>query len=161
MAEITAAAVMALRDKTGLPMMECKKALLECGGNTEEAVEWLRKQGIKTQAMRADRETSTGRLAVFADPAKNVGTIIELKCESAPVANSPDFKALADPPPSSRSLICARAWAMRPMRGAGKRSQERFKWANQGIWQRGAGQPQGAPASPPGPLSNEITLRLR
>ncbi|NBV58907.1 MAG: translation elongation factor Ts, partial [Synechococcaceae bacterium WB4_2_0811] len=47
MAEITAAAVMALRDKTGLPMMECKKALQECGGNTEQAVEWLRKQGIK------------------------------------------------------------------------------------------------------------------
>ena len=96
MAEITAAAVMALRDKTGLPMMECKKALLECGGNTEQAVEWLRKQGVKTQAMRADRETSTGRLAVYADPAKNVGSIIELKCESAPVANSPDFKALAE-----------------------------------------------------------------
>ena len=96
MAEITAAAVMALRDKTGLPMMECKKALLECGGNTEQALEWLRKQGVKTQAMRADRETSTGRLAVYADPAKNVGTIIELKCESAPVANSQDFKALAE-----------------------------------------------------------------
>ena len=96
MAEITAAAVMALRDKTGLPMMECKKALLECGGNTEQAVEWLRKLGVKTQAMRADRETSMGRLAVYADPAKNVGTIIELKCESAPVANSPDFKALAE-----------------------------------------------------------------
>jgi len=96
MAEITAAAVMALRDKTGLPMMECKKALQECGGNTEQAVEWLRKQGVKTQAMRADRETSTGRLAVYADPTKNVGTIIELKCESAPVANSPDFKALAE-----------------------------------------------------------------
>jgi elongation factor Ts len=96
MAEITAAAVMALRDKTGLPMMECKKALGECGGNTDQAIEWLRKQGIKTQAMRADRETSTGRLAVFADPAKNVGAIIELKCESAPVANSPDFKALAE-----------------------------------------------------------------
>ncbi len=96
MAEITAAAVMALRDKTGLPMMECKKALSECGGNTEQAVEWLRKQGIKTQAMRADRETSTGRLAVFADPSKHVGAIIELKCESAPVANSPDFKAFAE-----------------------------------------------------------------
>ncbi len=96
MAEITAAAVMAHRDKTGLPMMECKKALLECGGNTAEAVEWLRRQGVKTQAMRADRETSTGRLAVYADPAKNVGTIIELKCESAPVANSQDFKALAE-----------------------------------------------------------------
>ncbi|MFM8634789.1 MAG: translation elongation factor Ts [Planctomycetia bacterium] len=92
MAEITAAAVMALREKTGLPMMECKKALAECGGDTEKAVDWLRKQGIKTQALRADRETSTGRLAVYTDLAKGVGTMIELKCESAPVANSPDFK---------------------------------------------------------------------
>jgi elongation factor Ts len=96
MPEITAAAVMALREKTGLPMMECKKALAECGGNTDEAVEWLRKQGIKTQSMRADRETSCGRLAVYTDPAKGVGAIIELKCESPPVAGSPDFKALCE-----------------------------------------------------------------
>ena len=96
MAEITAAAVMALREKTGLPMMECKKALAECGGNTEQAVEWLRKQGVKTQALRADREMSTGRLAVYADAAKGVGTMIELKCESAPVAGSPDFKDLVN-----------------------------------------------------------------
>jgi len=96
MAEITAAAVMALREKTGLPMMECKKALAECGGDTDQAVEWLRKQGIKTQSMRADRETSCGRLAVYADPAKGVGTIIEFKCESPPVAGSQDFKDLAN-----------------------------------------------------------------
>jgi len=92
LAEITAAAVMALRDKTGLPMMECKKALQECGGDTDQAVDWLRKQGIKTQALRADRETSTGRLAVYTDLPRGVGTMIELKCESAPVAGSPDFK---------------------------------------------------------------------
>jgi len=96
MAEITAATVMALREKTGLPMMECKKALKECGGNTDEAVEWLRKQGIKTQSMRADRETSCGRLAVYTDPAKGVAAIIELKCESPPVAGSPDFKAFCE-----------------------------------------------------------------
>jgi elongation factor Ts len=96
MAEITAAAVMSLREQTGLPMMECKKALQECGGDTAKAVEWLRKQGVKTQSMRADRETSCGRLAVFADPAKGVGTIIELKCESPPVAGSQDFKDLAN-----------------------------------------------------------------
>jgi len=96
MAAITAAAVMALREKTGLPMMECKKALSECGGDTEQAVEWLRKQGIKTQALRADRETSMGRLAVYTDLEKGVGTIVELKCESAPVAGSPDFKDLAN-----------------------------------------------------------------
>ena len=92
MAAITAAAVMALREKTGLPMMEGKKALAECGGDTEQAVDWLRKQGVKTQAMRADRETSMGRLAIFTDLEKSVGAIIELKCESAPVAGSPDFK---------------------------------------------------------------------
>jgi elongation factor Ts len=96
MAEITAAAVMALREKTGLPMMECKKALQECGGDTEQAVEWLRKQGVKTQALRADRETSCGRLAVFTDPARGVAAIIELKCESPPVAGSQDFKDLAN-----------------------------------------------------------------
>jgi len=96
MAAITAAAVMALREKTGLPMMECKKALTECGGDTDQAVEWLRKQGIKTQALRADRETSMGRLAVFTDLEKGVGAMIELKCESAPVANGPEFQALAN-----------------------------------------------------------------
>jgi elongation factor Ts len=96
MAEITAAAVMALREKTGLPMMECKKALQECGGDTAQAVDWLRKQGIKTQSMRADRETSCGRLAVYVDTAKGVGTIIEFKCESPPVAGSQDFKDLAN-----------------------------------------------------------------
>jgi elongation factor Ts len=96
MAEITAAAVMALREKTGLPMMECKKALQECGGNTDQAVDWLRKQGIKTQSMRADRETSCGRLAVYTDPAKGVGAMIEFKCESPPVAGSEDFKALCN-----------------------------------------------------------------
>jgi elongation factor Ts len=96
MAEITAAAVMALREKTGLPMMECKKALQECGGDTEQAVDWLRKQGVKTQALRADRETSCGRLAVFTDPARGVAAIIELKCESPPVAGSQDFKDLAN-----------------------------------------------------------------
>lgn len=94
MAAITAADVKNLRDKTGLPMMECKKALAECGGDTDAAIEWLRKQGIKTQALRSDREMSTGRLAVYTDLDKGVGAMVELKCESAPVASSPDFVAL-------------------------------------------------------------------
>ena len=94
MAAITAADVKSLREKTGLPMMECKKALSECGGDTNAAIEWLRKQGIKTQSMRSDREISTGRLAVYTDLDKGVGAMVELKCESSPVANSPDFKEL-------------------------------------------------------------------
>jgi elongation factor Ts len=95
MAAITAANVMALREKTGLPMMECKKALQECGGDTAAAVDWLRKQGIKTQALRADRETSCGRLAVYADPAKGVAAMVEFKCESPPVAGCADVKDYA------------------------------------------------------------------
>jgi elongation factor Ts len=95
MAEITAAAVKALRERTGLPMMDCKKALEACGGNQEEAVAYLRKQGIKTQETRLGRETSAGRIAVYTDQGKSVGAMIELFCESAPVSVSADFKQLA------------------------------------------------------------------
>ena len=77
-------------------MMECKKALAETGGDQEAAVEQLRKQGLKTQETRLGRETSAGRIAVFADVPGKVGAMIELLCESAPVANSPEFKQFAN-----------------------------------------------------------------
>lgn len=96
MAEITAAMVKALRERTGLPMMDCKKALQETAGDEQQAVDWLRKQGIKTKETRIGRETSAGRVAVYADHAKSVGTMIELMCESAPVANSSEFIAFAN-----------------------------------------------------------------
>ncbi len=96
MAEITAAAVKSLRERTGLPLMDCKKALQESGGDEETAVRQLREQGKKTQETRIGRETSAGRIAVFADVAKGVGAMIELLCESAPVAGSPDFRQLAN-----------------------------------------------------------------
>ena len=98
MAEISAAAVKALRERTGLPMMDCKKALQETGGDQEQAVDWLRKQGIKTKETRIGRETTAGRLAVYADigaGGKGVGALIELMCESAPVANSEEFTRFA------------------------------------------------------------------
>jgi elongation factor Ts len=92
MAEVSAAAVKSLREKTGLPMMECKKALASSGGDEEAAIRWLREQGIKTQETRLGRETGAGRIAVYVDLAKKVGAMIEVQCESAPVAGSPDFK---------------------------------------------------------------------
>ncbi len=92
MSEISAASVMSLRGKTGLPMMECKKALRETGGDEDAAVEWLRKQGIKTKESRIDRATECGRIAVFADLELKVGAMVEVMCESAPVANSPEFR---------------------------------------------------------------------
>jgi len=96
MPEITAAMVKALRDRTGLPMMECKQALIETGGDPEAAIEWLRKAGRKTMSARLDRETSAGRLAVYVDPGTRVGAILELFCETAPVANNEQFIALAN-----------------------------------------------------------------
>ena len=95
MPEITAAAVKALRDQTGLPMMDCKRALQEAGGDAEGAVELLRKAGKKVLEQGVGRETSEGRIAVHAslDPAQ--GSIVELQCESAPVASNKEFVQLA------------------------------------------------------------------
>ena len=96
MAEISAAAVKALRDKTGLPMMDCKRALQEAAGDPQKAVELLRKAGMKTMQKRVGRETSSGRIAVCTDFQAGVGTMIDLRCESAPVAANREFVQLAN-----------------------------------------------------------------
>jgi elongation factor Ts len=96
MAEITAAMVMKLRDETGLPMMECKKALQESGGDIELAKQRVRELGKKIMAMRQDRSTDDGRLAVYATIQPPVGAMIELQVESAPVAKHEDVVALAN-----------------------------------------------------------------
>jgi len=96
MPEISAADVKALRELTGLPMMECKRALEASGGDREAAVKSLREMGKKTQETRLGRDTSAGRIAVYTDMARGVGAMIELLCESAPVAGSPDFKQFAN-----------------------------------------------------------------
>jgi elongation factor Ts len=96
MAEITAAAVKALRESTGLPLMDCKKALTECEGNEEAAVQWLRERGLKVMGGKADRETAFGRFGIYSGLDKPIGAIVELKCESAPVAKNEDFVQLAN-----------------------------------------------------------------
>ncbi len=96
MAEITAAMVMKLRDETSLPMMDCKKALQESGGDFDKAKQTLREKGIKLMGMRADRPTEEGRIAVYTSLDPGVGTLIELQVESAPVAKHEDIVALAN-----------------------------------------------------------------
>jgi elongation factor Ts len=93
---ITAAAVMALRSRTGAPMMECKSALEEAGGDMEKAADILRKRNKAIQDNKGARETAEGRVATFTDPAQKVGALLELRCESAPVAKSEPFVKLAD-----------------------------------------------------------------
>ena len=95
MAEITAAAVMALRQKTGLPMMDCKKALTACDGDSEQAVVWLRERGAKIGEERAKRATEFGRFGIYCGLDKDCGAMVELQCESAPVAGHEEFIQLA------------------------------------------------------------------
>jgi len=94
MAEITAAAVTELRKKTGLPMMDCKKALTEAGGDEEAAIRLLRERGAKVMGSRSDRETSFGRFGLYTSG--TVGAMVELKCESAPVTQTEEFILLAN-----------------------------------------------------------------
>jgi elongation factor Ts len=96
MPEITAALVKQLRDETSLPMMDCKKALNEAGGDIEAAKRKLREDGIKFMGARTDRATEEGRIGVYASIDKKVGAIVELQCESAPVATNLEFIQLAN-----------------------------------------------------------------
>jgi elongation factor Ts len=93
---ISAADVKALRDRTGAPMMDCKAALTEAGGDMEKAIEVLRKKNASIQAKKGERETAEGRIATFVDPAKKVGAIIEMRCESGPVVKTDAFVHLAN-----------------------------------------------------------------
>src|SRR5690242_12469585 len=94
--EISATAVKKLRDRTNAPMMDCKKALTEAQGDMDKAITILREKNKNIAGAKAERETAEGRIAVFIDDAKKVGAILEVRCESAPVAKSEQFVALAN-----------------------------------------------------------------
>ncbi len=94
MAAYSAKDVQKLRQMTGVGMMDAKKALDENAGTMDEAVRWLREQGLVSAAKRADREASEGAIAIVRQDA--VGAMVELRCETDFVAKSPDFVALVD-----------------------------------------------------------------
>src|SRR6056297_1004059 len=96
MSTITAASVKAFRERTGLPLMDCKKALQAAGGDEEKAVELLRKEGQKLADKRGDRETAFGRFGLYIGLDKPVGAMVELLCESAPVTQNEEFVQLAN-----------------------------------------------------------------
>lgn len=93
MAEISAAAVKAFRERTGLPLMTCKSALAEANGDEEKAIELIRKKGETKILDRSSRETAFGRFGIYTDG--KVGAMVELKCESAPVSQNEEFISLA------------------------------------------------------------------
>jgi elongation factor Ts len=94
MAEITAAQVKQLRDKTGAGMMECKAALQEAGGSEEKAIELLRKKGLASAAKRAGRATANGVVGSYIHMGGKVGVLVEVNCETDFVARTEAFQAL-------------------------------------------------------------------
>ncbi|HEY5632266.1 MAG TPA: translation elongation factor Ts [Burkholderiaceae bacterium] len=95
MAEITAGMVKALRDKTDAPMMECKRALAEAGGDLDKAEEILRVKLGSKATKAASRITAEGVVAIHLSPDAKLGAIVEQNCETDFVAKNDDFVALA------------------------------------------------------------------
>ncbi|NBT87753.1 MAG: translation elongation factor Ts, partial [Flavobacteriaceae bacterium] len=95
MAQITAAQVNELRQKTGAGMMDCKKALVEAEGDFDKAIEVLRKKGQKIAEKRADRDSSEGAVIAKVNDQANKGVIISLNCETDFVAKNDSYVALA------------------------------------------------------------------
>lgn len=90
MAEITAALVRDLREKTGAGMMDCKKALVESGGDMEGAIDWLRKKGLSAAAKKSGRVASEGLVGVASGP--HVAAMVEVNAETDFVARNESFQ---------------------------------------------------------------------
>lgn len=93
MAEITASLVKDLREKTGAGMMDAKNALVECKGNIEEAVDWLRKKGLAKAAKKSGRTAAEGLVAIAASG--TAGAVVEVNSETDFVARNEQFQAFA------------------------------------------------------------------
>ena len=94
MAEITAAQVKELRERTGAGMMECKKALVEANGVVADAEVVLRKRGIASASKKSSRATRQGTVGTYIHPGSQLGVMVEVNCESDFVARTDDFQEL-------------------------------------------------------------------
>lgn len=89
--DITASMVKELRDKTGVGMMDCKKALKECDGDLDKSVEYLRKKGIATAQKRGGRAASEGQIQSYIHGGGKIGVLVEVNCETDFSAKTDDF----------------------------------------------------------------------
>lgn len=94
MAEITASAVKALREKIGAGMVDCKNALVEANGDEAQAIEILRKKGLATAGKKAGRVTAEGAVGSYIHMGGKVGVMVEINCESDFVARGEEFQQL-------------------------------------------------------------------
>jgi elongation factor Ts len=94
MAEVTSALVKELREKTGAGMMDCKKALVESGGDIEKAVDYLRQKGLATAGKKAGRSATEGAVGSYIHLGGKIGVLVEVNCETDFTAKNEKFQAL-------------------------------------------------------------------
>ena len=94
MVDISAQLVRELRQKTGVGMMDCKKALQASNGNVEKAIEWLRQKGIASAVNKSERITAEGLIESYIHTGAKVGVLLEVNCETDFVARSEAFQIL-------------------------------------------------------------------
>lgn len=108
MAKIDVSLIQDLRAKTGLGMMDCKKALEEANGDIEKAIELLRKRGAAVAAKRADKETSEGLIYAYIHPGSRIGVLVEINCETDFVARTENISNFAKD-------LCMHITALKPL----------------------------------------------
>jgi elongation factor Ts len=96
MSEISMAMVKELRERTGAGIVECKKALQESQGDTEQAIEYIKKKGLAKVAKKAGAIASEGVVHAYIHPGSRLGVLVEINCQTDFVARSDDFKAFAE-----------------------------------------------------------------
>ena len=94
MAEFTAKDVMALREMSGAGMMDCKKALVECNGDMDKAMDYLREKSLAASAKKAARIAAEGIVDSYVHMGGKIGVLVEVNCETDFVAKTDAFKEL-------------------------------------------------------------------
>ncbi len=96
MAEVTSSMIKDLRERTGSGMADCKKALVECDGDVDKAVEYLRKKGLAKAAKKAGRAATEGVVHSYIHAGGRIGVLVEVNCETDFVARNEDFTSFAN-----------------------------------------------------------------
>lgn len=108
MAKVDLKLIQELRDKTGMGMLDCRKALEEADGNIEKAVELLRKRGAAIAEKRSGKQTAEGIIHAYIHPGDQLGVLVEVNCETDFVARTKDLKDFAN-------NICMQIAAQKPL----------------------------------------------
>src|SRR5258708_3879334 len=108
MKEVTSALVKELREKTGAGMMDCKRALVETGGDIEKATDWLRQKGLATAGKKAGRSATEGAVGSYIHLGGKIGVLVEVNCETDFTAKNDKFQALV------KDIAMQIAWTKAP-----------------------------------------------